>query len=265
LTNKGDGRQENLHIENISFRDIPKGTPWQHGNHLFDEKIRPLVTLLQNGNLNDNQRTELTNYVIIRLVSIMEDFFRALIKRAFDELDLPLSVIIKGNISIRVGLSDEIFSNKNIGTPKKGQILANEFNFAKYEDINKVFTEILNSNLKFKVLGMKFFSAIKKLGWYDPLQIFEVARPMQENWDNFKNIFFPRNEIVHHMVDANLSIDEILSLCDNTLNMMDAASYITMLTQMDEIAEIMQSQKTKREKNKEAEERIRQIEEGRKN
>ena len=110
------------------------------------------------------------------------------------------------------------------------------------------------SDLKFKALGIDFFSAIKKLDWYDPLKIFEVARPMQENWDNFKNIFFLRNEIVHHMVDANLSLDEILSLCDNTLNMMDAASYITMLSQMDTIVEIMESKKTKREKNREAEE-----------
>jgi hypothetical protein len=253
LSRRSDGRQENLNIDSKSFRDTPKGPAWRHGNRLFSEKIRPMVTLLQGGNLNEFQRIELTNFVIIRLVSIMEDFFKALIRRTFDEYDLPLSLVFKGIVTIRVGLSDEIFSNKNIGTARKGQIVANEFNFANYEEVNTKFTELLNSNQKFKELGRDFFYAIKKLDWYDPLRIFDGARPMQENWDNFERIFSERNEIVHQMVDANLSLDDIISLCDNTLNMMDAASYITMLSEMDDIVTIMQSDKTKRQKNEEAE------------
>jgi hypothetical protein len=93
--------------------------------------------LLQNRNLDENQRIELTNYVVIRLVSIMEDFFKGLVRRTIDEYDLPLSLLYKGHVKLPVGLSDDIFSNKNIGTPKKGQIVANEFNFANYEVINQ--------------------------------------------------------------------------------------------------------------------------------
>ena len=72
---------------------------------------------------------------------------------------------------------------------------------------------------------------------------------MNENWDNFEKIFYTRNEIVHNMKDVNLSLKEIISLCDNALNVMEAASYIVMLSEMDEIVRIMKTRRTKREEN----------------
>jgi len=67
---------------------------------------------------------------------------------------------------------------------------------------------------------------------------------MNKNWDNFQKLFDIRNDIVHQMADANLSTHQIASIADNALNVMDAASYITMLSEMDRIVAIMRSQKT---------------------
>lgn len=53
-----------------------------------------------------------------------------------------------------------------------------------------------------------------------------------------------RNDIVHHMKDANLSILQIISLSDNTLNVMDAAGFIVMLSKIEEIARIIKNTKS---------------------
>jgi hypothetical protein len=256
---KKDNKTKDPFITNKIFRDTPKDYAWRRGKDFFVREIEPIVEVLQSKKLGESHETWLKNYLVIRLVSIMEDFFKTLVKGTVDRYNLQLSLLYEGEVSMRLGILDEMLkrrNNKLILT--RGQIVANEFNFANYEVINTKFTALLNSKEKFGELGIDFFSAIKKLEWYDPLEIFKGAKPMNENWDNFEKIFFVTNEIVHHMIDVNLSRDEIISLCDNTLNVMDAASFICMLSKMNKIVKIMKSQKTKREEIKEAEEKSKQ-------
>jgi hypothetical protein len=80
--------------------------------------------------------------------------------------------------------------------------------------VNSIFTELLRTDERFKDTGSDFFSAIKKIDWYDPLKIFKDAISMNKNWDNFENMFNLRNDIIHHMKDANLSIKQAVSLAD---------------------------------------------------
>jgi hypothetical protein len=213
----------------------------------FDGDIRPIVNQLQNRELNEQQTIWLTHYLIIRLVSIMEYFFRNLIHQRIDEYNISLDKFLDGHVMIPVGRFDEMLGMRNKLILTRGQVVANEFNFANYKEINKIFTAFLKSNEKFDKLGIDFFSAVKKIDWHDPLRIFEGAVSMNKNWDNFQKLFDVRNNIVHDMADANLSAHQIASISDNALNVMDAASYITMLSEIDEIVRIMKSKKTLRE------------------
>jgi hypothetical protein len=61
-----------------------------------------------------------------------------------------------------------MLSKKNLGKMMKGRIVANEFNFADAKKVNYVFSELLETNEKFKEVNMKFFDAIRKLDWHDP-------------------------------------------------------------------------------------------------
>jgi hypothetical protein len=52
------------------------------------------------------------------------------------------------------------------------------------------------------------------------------AISLEKNFEQFKAIFDLRHEIVHGMKDVNLSIRKFSSLVDNTINSLDAASWI---------------------------------------
>ena len=94
---------------------------------------------------------------------------------------------------------------------------------------------------------MKFFDAIKKLDWYDPYRHYKGTRSLNKNWCNFEHMFDLRNEIVHSMKTTDLSVKEITSLCDNSLNVMDAGDLIGLMESMDEIVRIMKSKISKRD------------------
>jgi hypothetical protein len=70
---------------------------------------------------------------------------------------------------------------------------------------------------------------------------------VNKNWHNFERTFEIRNDIVHKMKEANLATPQMVSICDNALNVMEAASFVVMLSEMDEIVRIMKSKKTVRE------------------
>jgi hypothetical protein len=240
----GKREKRTLEIREKTLRMRPKGPAWRRAKGSFDRDIEPIVNQLKNAELDEHQKIWLENYLIIRLVSIMENFFRDLIQQRVDEYNLSLNLFFQGHITIAVGRFNEMLGKKNI---TRGTIVANEFNFANYKEINDKFTDLLKSDEKFEKLGMDFFSAVKKIDWYDPYRIFKGAKSMNKNWDNFQKVFDIRNDIVHNMADANLSISQIASMSDNALNVMDAASYISMLSEMDRIIRIMKSRKTAKE------------------
>jgi hypothetical protein len=181
------------------------------------------------------------NYTIIRLVSILEDFFKILVCKLVDVNDLPLFPLYKSEASIPIGILNEMFQHEFT----KGVLIANHFNFANYKEVNDVFTNLLRSHEQFAKTKFDFFGAIKKIYWYDPPMHPRGNAPNDEIWHKFEIMFEIRNDIIHHMKYANLPIQEIFFLCDHTLNIADIASYLSMLPEMNEIVRMLESKQTK--------------------
>lgn len=211
--------RKDLKITSKTWRDTPKGYPWERGESSFNKEIRPLVNYLQSS-ADKSLFNQIKNYIIIRLVSILEDFFKTLVINMVDNYDLPLNVLWNDEAKVPISILNEMLSKKNLGMMMKGKIVANEFNFADAKKVNYVFTELLNTNEKFKEVNKEFFDAIKKHVWHDPYRNFKGTRSLEKNWRNFERMFDERNKIVHNMKTTDLSVKEIISLCDNTLNAM---------------------------------------------
>ena len=127
----------------------PEGYPWRRGKGFFNRDIRPLINFLQNSN-DQSIFDPIKDYIIIRLVSILEDFFKTLVINMVDNYDLPLNVLWSGEVKMSISNLNKILSKKNRGEMIKGQVVANEFNFADAKKVNYVFSELLQTNEKFK-------------------------------------------------------------------------------------------------------------------
>lgn len=255
---KKNKKIKDLYIKDKTFREIPKGHAWTRAEDFFDEEIKPIVDLLQTERITRSHETWLKNYLVIRLVSVMEDFFKTLVRERVDEYKIPISSLYSGEAKMSIHHLDELLSNKKKGTHTTGEIIANESSFANFREINTLFTKLLKSDKKFGRCGKDFLSGIKQLDWYNPYkEEFKRAKSLNKNWDNFQKTFDIRNDIVHRMKNAELSIHQIASLSDIALNAMDAASAITQLSEMDVIAKIMKSKKTLKEEILEDKKRMR--------
>lgn len=254
---KKNKKIKDIYIKDKTFREIPKGHAWTRAEDFFDGEIKPIVDVLQSEQITKNHEAWLKNYLVIRLVSVMEDFFKTLVRERVDEYKIPLSLLYSGEAKMSIRHLDELLSNKKNGTRTIGEIIANESSFANFMEINTLFTKLLKSDKKFGRCGKDFLSGIKQLDWYNPYKKkFSRAKSLNKNWDNFQKVFDVRNDIVHRMKNAELSIHQIASLSDNALNAMDAASAITQLSEIDVIVKIMKSNNTLKEEILEDKKRI---------
>lgn len=154
-----------------------------------------------------NEYKRCKNYVIIRLVSMMEIFFTNQARRIVDEQQLDISDLVDEK-SLQEALSKG---------QSKGQLIATNFDFARYSEISRVFS---------KFLIIDFFGTVKALDARDRYWYVVGAISMDKNWDKFQDMFELRNDIVHEMKNADMKNRDIRSLCDNVMNVIDAAFWI---------------------------------------
>ena len=185
-----------LLINSKTKRKIGRGPPWRRANYFFSKEIDPSIQHLQDRDLDKSLETCIKNYIVVRLVSILEDFFKGSVSLFVDRNNLPVSILFKGEVKIAMGVFNEMQTNKRTHSVTNGRIIANHFNFANIKEINWVFTELLEYNEKFKELNIDFLRAIKKIDWYDPLRIYKGSWSMAKNWNNFEKMFDIRNDII---------------------------------------------------------------------
>ena len=140
----------------------------------------------------------------------------------------------------------------------KGQCVVVQNDFTNPYNINKIATFVLKQDKKFNNINMDFFNAVKKIDWYDPYkyvkgfdnaEIIEAVKPLTENWDNFVDMFELRHKIIHEMNDDFIPIGKLASMCDSTMNFIDAADFIFMMEHRKDVLERLESKITLRERN----------------
>ncbi len=180
---------------------------WPLVDQSFEKEIKPLLGALKNSDLDTRVRGSLGNYLIIRLVSMMEYFFSNKVAKIVDERDLDASRI----------LDEESLEEQKKQGHAAGQIVLSTFSYENYDQIQYVFSALLD---------LDFFGTVRALDSGNPYKYVKGAISLEKNFEEFKAIFDLRHEIVHGMKDANLSIRKFSSLVNNTINVLDAASWI---------------------------------------
>lgn len=180
---------------------------WIRYERDFDNEIRPILKMLPDKQMADGIKQSLRNYVIIRLVSLMECFFSNIARRMVDEQKLDVTSLVDHK-----SLQEVIEKGLTVG-----QLVATNFDFTNYSTISKFFS---------KLLQLDFFKTVQALDKRDRYWFVVGAISLDKNWSEFERMFELRNDIVHAMKNATLSNRAIRSLCDNTMNVMEAAIWI---------------------------------------
>jgi hypothetical protein len=175
---------------------------------MLEGEIVPLFKTLANSNTDPKLRQSLVNYVVIRLVSSIENFFSNEIRRLIDCGDFDLSSLVR-----------DMSEFDKVCTPvyTRGKLIGCGFNFANSDAIQDVASELLK---------LDFFDTVRTLDRLDPYWHIKGTLTLEENWFNFLAMFELRTDIVHALADAKLTDIELMSLCDNTMNVLDAAAWI---------------------------------------
>ena len=181
---------------------------WQRVNRTFETEIEPIVKTIKNARLTARVRESLGNYLVIRLVSMTDYYFSNRLSRMIDEGKLDASKVMD-----KKSLDEEL----NKGHYTAGKLVAMNFNYSNYEDIQKILS---------KLLDLDFLSTVRELERTEPYKYVEGANSLDNNWDDFRKMFDLRDDIAHEMKDSKLSKTQLLSLADNTMNFLDAASWI---------------------------------------
>jgi hypothetical protein len=181
---------------------------WQRVNRTFKNEIEPIVKTIENPRSIARVRRPLGNYLVIRLVSMTDYYFSNIVRRLVDERNLDTSRIID-----KKSLEEVVKKGKY----SAGQLVGTNYNYANYDDIQKVFSELID---------LDFLGTIRELERTDPYKYVKRAISLDNNWREFKQMFDLRDDIAHEMKDTGLSQRKLVSLADNTMNFLDAASWI---------------------------------------
>jgi hypothetical protein len=173
----------------------------------------PILNALENQKIPSGIRQCLKNYLIISLVSTIEVYFRSIAINSIDKWNTDISKVVQQEV--RIPLS--VFEYISKGNLTRGSLIASNFNFAKPSDIDEFFS---------KALGIECLETLKEFDRLDPSNYFHYAASLNRNWKSFMQMFELRNRLVHDKQPITLSPKQLRSLCNCTMNLIDAAQIV---------------------------------------
>lgn len=146
-----------------------------------------LVEINQNAAFNE----EFKEYVILKLVTLIEFTLKELVHTFVDKNSIDISKLFSKNDIAKI--KNEF---KNV---TNGEIVVMNFNFQNIEKIGFVFNRLLGINF-FESLK-EFLSDPAKTGAYDLLSLtsFRNSNSLVSNWEDFQQMFEIRNKIAHNI------------------------------------------------------------------
>ena len=226
---------------------------WPRANRFYYNEIIPLLYYMDATGISLLQvfNNVFKKYLITSYVSLIDYYVTLKITNYIDEENINIATF---------GLKRKYEKMLlDYPTMTKGQYVAVQNDFTNLYNINKIATLVLRQDKEFNDINMDFFDAVKKIDWYDPYkyvkdfdnaEIIEAVKPLTENWDNFVDMFELRHKIIHEMNDDFIPIGKVASMCDRTMNFIDAADFIFMMEHRESVLERLKSKITLREKRK---------------
>ena len=164
-------------------------------------------------------------YLITSCVSLIDYYITLKLSKYIDEENINITTF-----GLKRKYEKMLLDYPNM---TRGQFVIAQNDFTNSHNINKIATLVLKQDKEFNNINMDFFDAVKKIDWYDPYikgfdnaEIIEAVKPLTENWDNFIDMFELRHKIIHEMNEAFIPIGKLASMCDSTMNFIDAADFI---------------------------------------
>jgi hypothetical protein len=131
----------------------------------------------------------------------------------------------------------------------KGEFVSIHSEFSNSDVINSIATYLLKDDQQFSQLKIDFFDSVKKIDWFDPYKYVKGAKAIFYDWNNFLKTFELRRKIIHEMEFKKLSYHRIATICDNTMNFLDATVFIFEPQFRDSVIDRLKSKKTLRQRN----------------
>ncbi len=172
---------------------------WPRLKNIYAHEMKPILSALEDVNIPLDVKACLRNYLIITLVSTMENYLRAVAIRNIDDRNVDISKVVGGEITIPLTAFDSITRHQLT----KGSLVASNFSFARPNQINDFFSKTLN---------LDFFALIKELDRLDPYNYFHYAASLNRNWIKFMEMFDLRDRLVHEKKPITLYAKQLTSL-----------------------------------------------------
>jgi hypothetical protein len=174
----------------------------------FDATIEDLLSFCSIiDDQDDINQTLMKNYVMIRLVSIVEFNLKAFVSKLIDDLDLKPEEILRDD-SISINL--DILQNFKSDFYSKGRIIT--------ASLDKMNPGLIYSIMS-RINHLDFFC------WYDALM-----QPHQgKTWTQFNDLYAKRNDMIHNLVDVD---DSIPVLRDKVIQFHDFVYFLFIFTEM---------------------------------
>ena len=174
----------------------------------YDDSINNLIDFCSIIDEQDDiNQTLMKNYVMIRLVSIVEFNLKAFVSKLIDDLDLKPEEILRDD-SISINL--DILQNFKSDFYSKGRIIT--------ASLDKMNPGLIYSIMS-RINHLDFFC------WYDALM-----QPHQgKTWTQFNDLYAKRNDMIHNLVDVD---DSIPVLRDKVIQFHDFVYFLFIFTEM---------------------------------
>lgn len=165
----------------------------------IDAELNEIQKLLESSN-SKIVKNHLKRYIVIRIVTILESFFKDLVVDLIDDFNSKYDDLFGESIvSLPLSSLDDIHGKKIT----KGQIISASLNLQKISDIDEVFSTLIVPNF------------LKTLKSY---KISKPSNSFTQNWDKFSHIFDLRHDVVHNYETivnySNKQMREIIDSAD---------------------------------------------------
>jgi len=204
----------------------------------FDEEkmrnsIRPLWALLEElDSSNEIVVNACKKFIIINLVTIIEDSFKGILKKQIDVYNGNVKSLFSGpHILIPINDLDSI--QKDGFT--KGAIIASNFNLQNPSVIDETVSKVLN---------LKFFETLKEICELKPDEtileydhyaveegLFDIAQErhdLADRWEFFLELFDIRNKFVHNLTDIDVDRKTLERFINDTFLFILISSSLTI-------------------------------------
>jgi hypothetical protein len=211
MAGRGKAARRTPRLDPKKFSGVKRTKSWSDIRHFFESQIEPSLEKLYDRKFDDRIKPCLKNYLITSLVSVMEYFFKNEARRVVDEYDMDIARLFKGEVTIPFSNLEYLIKE---GSITKGNVIASSFNFANLNDLNELFSKLLNLN---------FFDYVRKLDRSDRSRYVFDGHPIDIDYKKLKEAFELRHQVVHEMKQVELSNWQLVCRWDNAMNIMDAA------------------------------------------